>query len=80
MPCFYHPDDPAEHRLEQEAQMRALYDATQASGHELLLEIIPPGSHAGRHGLPIPAIHDQNQTGWWKLESMTAAQWRSLMS
>src|SRR4029079_330205 len=40
----YHPDDPVEHRLEQEAQMRALYDACQASGHELLLEIIPPAT------------------------------------
>src|SRR4051812_20902593 len=38
----YHPDDPIEHRLEQEAQMRALYDAVQASGHELMLEIILP--------------------------------------
>ena len=44
MKCLvqYHPDDPIEHRLEQEAQVRALYDAVQASGHELLLEIIPP--------------------------------------
>ncbi len=32
----FHPDDAIEHRLEQEAQIRALYDATQASGHELL--------------------------------------------
>ncbi len=39
---YFHPDDPIEHRLEQEAQIRALYDAVQASGHELLLEIIPP--------------------------------------
>ena len=37
---FYHPDDPTERRLEQET--RVLYQATQASGHELLLEIIPP--------------------------------------
>ena len=39
---FYHPDDPSEHRLEQEAQVRALYEATRVSGHELLLEVIPP--------------------------------------
>ncbi len=38
----YHPDAPIEERLEQEAQLRALYDAVQASGHELLLEVIPP--------------------------------------
>ena len=40
----YHPDDAIDNRLEQEAQIRALYDAVQASGHELLLEIIPPKS------------------------------------
>ena len=38
----FHPDDDVDNRLEQEAQIRALYDAVQASGHELLLEIIPP--------------------------------------
>jgi 5-dehydro-2-deoxygluconokinase len=40
----FHPDDAVANRLEQEAQIRALYDAVQASGHELLLEIIPPRS------------------------------------
>src|SRR5204862_1821362 len=29
----YHPDDAIENRLENEAQMRALYDAVQVSGH-----------------------------------------------
>ena len=38
----FHPDEPIEQRIEQETQLRALYDATQASGHELLLEVIPP--------------------------------------
>ncbi len=36
----YHSDHPHELRIEQEAQIRGLYDACQASGHELLLEII----------------------------------------
>jgi hypothetical protein len=36
-----HPDDAVENRLEQEAQIKALYDAAQVSGHELLLEVIP---------------------------------------
>jgi 5-dehydro-2-deoxygluconokinase len=44
----YHPDDPVPHRLEQEAQIRALYDAVQTSGHELMLEIILPRSFARR--------------------------------
>ena len=41
-------------RLEQEAQIRALYDAVQASGHELLLEVIPPKNgpaDRGRYGV-----------------------------
>ena len=36
-----HPDDAIETRLENEAQIGALYEAVQSSGHELLLEIIP---------------------------------------
>ncbi len=51
----YHPDEPIEQRLEQEAQLRALYDATQASGHELLLEVIPP-KHAHPRADPIRCI------------------------
>ncbi|MFI4925726.1 MAG: 5-dehydro-2-deoxygluconokinase, partial [Vicinamibacteria bacterium] len=38
----YHPDDVIDRRLENEAQIRALFEATEASGHELLLEFIPP--------------------------------------
>ncbi|WP_257572612.1 PfkB family carbohydrate kinase, partial [Janthinobacterium sp. UMAB-56] len=39
-----HPDDTPENRLEQEAQIKGLYDAAQITGHELLLEIIPAKS------------------------------------
>ena len=38
----FHPDDDVDNRLENEAQVKALYDAVQVSGHELLLEIVPP--------------------------------------
>ena len=76
---FYHPDDPAEHRLEQEAQVRALYEATQASGHELLLEIIPPKDRAQADTVYRSLKQFYNlgiKPEWWKLESMTATQWR----
>jgi len=76
---FYHPDDPAEHRLEQEAQVRALYEATQASGHELLLEIIPPKDRTEADTVYRSLKQFYNlgiKPEWWKLESMTAAQWR----
>ena len=38
----FHPDDDVVNRLENEAQVKALYDAVQTSGHELLIEIVPP--------------------------------------
>jgi 5-dehydro-2-deoxygluconokinase len=46
----YHPDDTIENRLEQEAQLMALYQAVPVSGHELLLEVIPPRN--------LPQMHD----------------------
>ena len=83
---FYHPDDPVEHRLEQEAQVRALYDAVQASGHELLLEIIPPKEKSGVHPPAAPdtvlrAMKRFYNLGvypeWWKLPPMSADLWRA---
>ncbi|SDE11755.1 bifunctional 5-dehydro-2-deoxygluconokinase/5-dehydro-2-deoxyphosphogluconate aldolase [Paraburkholderia lycopersici] len=80
----FHPDEPVEQRLEQEAQLRALYDATQTSGHELLLEVIAPK----RNGAPnapdtvYRALKRLYNIGiypeWWKLEPMDAAQWRDI--
>ena len=80
----FHPDEPVEQRLEQEAQLRALYDATQASGHELLLEVIPP-KHAHLPQAPdivYRALKRLYNIGiypeWWKLEPMDAAQWQAV--
>jgi 5-dehydro-2-deoxygluconokinase len=80
----FHPDDDTLHRLEQEAQIRALYDATQASGHELLLEIVPP-RHLPRAGdTVLRALKRLYNLGifpeWWKLEPMTPGQWRAVDS
>ena len=78
---FYHPDDPPGHRLEQEAQVRALYEATQASGNELLLEIIPPKDRTQADTVYRSLEQFYNlgiKPEWWKLESMTAAQWHSI--
>jgi 5-dehydro-2-deoxygluconokinase len=83
----YHPDDPIMHRLEQEAQLRALYDAVQASGHELMLEVIPPKDKA-RAGAGVVndtvyrALKRLYNLGiypeWWKLEPMSPAQWEGV--
>src|SRR5947207_3698479 len=78
----FHPDDAIDNRLEQEAQIKALYDSLQASGHELLLEIIPPKSlprqpdtvHRALKRLYNLDIYPE----WWKLEPMDAAQWRAI--
>ncbi|WP_263768283.1 bifunctional 5-dehydro-2-deoxygluconokinase/5-dehydro-2-deoxyphosphogluconate aldolase [Propionivibrio soli] len=76
---FYHPDDLPERRLAQESQVRTLCEATNESGHELLLELIPA------KGLPSDpdtilrtmtrfynlGIHPD----WWKLPPTSAEQW-----
>ncbi|MDA4630859.1 DUF2090 domain-containing protein, partial [Escherichia coli] len=34
--CFYHPDDPADLKAEQQAKLRALFEAARKVGRELL--------------------------------------------
>ena len=79
---YYHPDDAVEHRLEQEAQIRALYDAVQVSGHELLLEIIPPKHLPRGDDTVYRAVKRLYNLGiypeWWKLEPMAPAQWQAI--
>ncbi len=78
----YHPYDTTENRLEQEAQIRSLYDAVQASGHELLLEIIPPKELPREGDTVLRALKRLYNLGihpeWWKLEPMSAEQWRGI--
>jgi 5-dehydro-2-deoxygluconokinase len=78
----YHPDDAIELRLEQEAQIRALYDATQASGHELLLELIPSAALPRAPDTVLRALKRlynlEIYPEWWKLEPMSAAQWQAI--
>ncbi|MEO6919808.1 MAG: 5-dehydro-2-deoxygluconokinase [Collimonas sp.] len=75
----FHPDDAVEKRLEQEAQIRALYNAVQVSGHELLLEIIPPKDLPKADDTVWRGIKRLYNLGiypeWWKLESMSEQQW-----
>jgi 5-dehydro-2-deoxygluconokinase len=76
----FHPDEPVEDRLEQETQLRALYDAVQASGHELLLEVIPPQSPPVDGQTVFRTLKRLYNIGifpeWWKLEPMAAEGWR----
>jgi 5-dehydro-2-deoxygluconokinase len=78
----YHPDEAIEVRLENEAQLRALYDAVQASGHELLLEIIPPAELPRAPDTALRAMKRLYNLGiqpeWWKLSPMPPAEWRAI--
>ena len=79
----YHPDDEPLLRLEQEAQIRGLYDAAQVSGNELLLEIIPPKDHPSTHlDVLYRALKRLYNLGiypnWWKIEAPSAEQWQQI--
>ncbi|WP_122454701.1 bifunctional 5-dehydro-2-deoxygluconokinase/5-dehydro-2-deoxyphosphogluconate aldolase [Pseudomonas viridiflava] len=79
----YHPDDEPMLRLEQEAQIKALYGASKVSGHELLLEIIPPKDHPSTYpDVMLRAFKRLYNLGiypaWWKIEAQTAEVWQQL--
>ncbi|MEB0006217.1 MULTISPECIES: bifunctional 5-dehydro-2-deoxygluconokinase/5-dehydro-2-deoxyphosphogluconate aldolase [unclassified Pseudomonas] len=79
----FHPDDEPLLRLEQEAQLMGLYQAAHVSGHELLLEIIPPKDHPSRHpDVLYRALKRLYNLGifpaWWKIEAQTAEVWQQL--
>ncbi|WP_088511940.1 bifunctional 5-dehydro-2-deoxygluconokinase/5-dehydro-2-deoxyphosphogluconate aldolase [Burkholderia ubonensis] len=80
----FHPDEPVEQRIEQETQLRTLYDAVQASGHELLLEVIPPRRADLPQGPDVVyrALKRLYNLGiypeWWKLAPLDAAQWHAI--
>ncbi|MBX8610158.1 5-dehydro-2-deoxygluconokinase [Pseudomonas capsici] len=79
----YHPDDEPLLRLEQEAQIKGLYEASQVSGHELLLEIIPPKDHPSTHpDVMYRALKRMYNLGiypaWWKIEAQSAEVWQQL--
>ncbi|MEB0025640.1 5-dehydro-2-deoxygluconokinase [Pseudomonas sp. MH9.2] len=79
----FHPDDEPLLRLEQEAQLMGLYQAAHVSGHELLLEIIPPKDHLSRHpDVLYRALKRLYNLGifpaWWKIEAQTAEVWQQL--
>ena len=72
----YHPDDDASLRVTQEERLLELWEATRASGHELLLEVIPP---QGDDAAVLRAVKRFYNLGlkpeWWKLAPMASASW-----
>ncbi len=81
---MYRADDAPDLRLAQEAKLLSLQAHCQASGHEWLLEVIPPGtSEAGTDRLVAEAVGRLYEAGlepdWWKLPPMgTIAAWRDV--
>ena len=77
-----HPDDEIANRLENEAQARALYDAVQTSGHELLLEIVPPKHLPAGPDTLLRAVKRLYNLGirpeWWKLPPLPREVWPAL--
>ncbi len=84
MKCLvpFHPDDDVDNRLENEAQVKALYDAVQVSGHELLLEIVPPKGLPPGPDVLLRAMKRLYNLGvfpeWWKLPPPQAAEWPAI--
>ncbi|MEW6706345.1 MAG: 5-dehydro-2-deoxygluconokinase [Pseudomonadota bacterium] len=80
----YHPDDPTHLRLDQETQLRHLWEATRASGHELLLEVIPPRDTPDPDDAVLRAVKRFYNLGfkpeWWKLAPMAPASWAALQA
>jgi 5-dehydro-2-deoxygluconokinase len=82
----YHPDDETALRLAQEQRLQELWVATRQSGHELLLEIIPPRAMVEGAGEADAAVlrtvkrlyNLGFKPEWWKLAPMAAGGWQAL--
>lgn len=79
----YHHDDAAELRERQERQLLRLFSACRGSGHELLLEIIPPSALPVDDETIARALARLYEIGirpdWWKLEPCSEAAWENIV-
>jgi 5-dehydro-2-deoxygluconokinase len=80
----YHPDDPPELRERQERQLLRLFSACRRTGHELLLEIIPPSHLTVDDQTTARALARLYDIGirpdWWKLEpSSDQVAWANIV-
>ena len=80
----YGPDDAAELRAAQEQRVAALFRACVATGHELVVEIIPPRATPGSDAAAVMGALDRFYAAgikpdWWKLPPLPEAEsWRRL--
>ena len=79
---FYHPDDAIALRNEQEQKVMDLYRACCTTGHELLVEIIPPADSDVQDDTLSRSIERFYNLGvfpdWWKLPSPSKAAWKNI--
>lgn len=78
--CFYHPDDDAATKAEQEATVLRLSEAARSNNLEFLLEVIPSKVGPVSDDTTAQIIRRFYQLGvypdWWKLEPMrSGASW-----
>ncbi|WP_417209681.1 bifunctional 5-dehydro-2-deoxygluconokinase/5-dehydro-2-deoxyphosphogluconate aldolase [Antarctobacter sp.] len=78
--CFYHPDDTADMKAEQEATVTRLFHACRRNRLEFLLEVIPSKAGPVSDDTTAQVIRHFYNLGvypdWWKLEPMTTkAAW-----
>lgn len=78
--CFYHPDDDAAMKADQEATVLRLFSAARRNGLEFLLEVIPSKVAAVDDTTTAEIIDRFYDIGvypdWWKLEPMKSeAAW-----
>lgn len=78
----YHPDSPSDCRLAQESRIRTLYDATNETGHDFLLELIPPDSAAVYGDIVLRTMTRFYNLGiypdWWTLPPRSAGEWSEI--
>lgn len=74
--AFWHPDDPAELRADQERQLAMFFEACRRVGRECMIEIV-----AGKHGTlgdetvasVLARLYDLGvRPDWWKLEPLAS--------
>ena len=79
---FHHPDDEPALAERQLQSVRELHRACQRTGHELLLEVIPPRQLAHDDHTVVRAVEQLYAAGarpeWWKLPPLSDSAWTAL--
>ena len=79
---FMHPDDEPVLWQQQARQLEELYRACCVSGHELLVEVIPPAGSAQDDQTMVRSLQLIYQHGirpdWWKLPPQSKTSWAAI--